>query len=162
LSKRFIPEVLNFINLSLYLLAPVTTQSKITVAFPLPEYARNQKLHITETNSVSTQPLSASALLTDKLGRGSINAEEVRISLVVALSKVLEAYMQMYSSTAAFVETFEPCLNVLEAMKSVDNWNEDVKVCIVFDYMRSLILSFNFSNEHASDSDKPQQRLRST
>ncbi|KAI9289340.1 nucleolar protein 14 [Umbelopsis sp. AD052] len=127
LSKRFIPEVLNFINLSLYLLAPVTTQSKITVAFPLPEYARSQNLHIKETSSASPQPLSASALLTDKLGRDSIKAEQVRISLVVALSKVLEAYMQLYSSTAAFVETFQPCLNVLEAMKSVDNWNEDVK-----------------------------------
>lgn len=140
LSKRFIPEVLNFINLSLYLLAPATTQSKIVVAFPLPDYARSQNLHIVETNGLSSQTLSASALLTDNLGRDSINAGQVRISLIVALVKVLEAYMQMYSSTAAFVETFQPCLNVLEAMKSVENWNEDVKVCFGYDFMRSIIM----------------------
>jgi hypothetical protein len=99
--------------------------------------------------------LSASALLTDKLGRDSINAEQVRISLIVALVKVLEAYMQMYSSTAAFVETFQPCLNVLAAMKSVEDWNEDVKVCFGYGCMMSITSCFKFSNEYVTFSDKP-------
>jgi hypothetical protein len=93
---------------------------------------------------LSPQPLSASALLTDKLGRDSINIDEVRISLVVAIIKVLEAYIQLYSSTAAFAEGFEPCLTIIEDMKSVENWNEDVKVCCVFDCIVKAVLVSNF------------------
>jgi hypothetical protein len=118
---------LNFINLSLFLLAP--QDAKIPDSkFPLPDYARKLDLHITESKKHSPEPLNVSAFLTDKLGRGAIDSEQARISLLIALLKVLEAYMELYNSTTAFVETFEPSLTIVQEIAGAADWNRDVKV----------------------------------
>ncbi|KAG2186157.1 hypothetical protein INT43_002595 [Umbelopsis isabellina] len=127
LSKRFIPEVLNFINLALYLLAPEKSKVEASPKFPLPEYAHQSKLHIQQPKKNKPQTLSVSAFLTDGLGRDSIKSEEARTSLLVALLKVLEAYTQQYSSTSAFVEAFEPSMNVVQAVTAGAEWNKEVK-----------------------------------
>jgi nucleolar protein 14 len=130
LSKRFIPEVLNFINLSLYILAPQEIKRDLAISFPLPEYVRNLELHITEAKKTSPQPLSVSGFLTDNLGRAEVDADQARISLLVGIVKVLEAYMQLYGSTAAFIEAFEPSLALVQAINgSATKWNSAVKVC---------------------------------
>jgi nucleolar protein 14 len=130
LSKRFIPEVLNFINLSLYILAPQEIKGDLAISFPLPEYVRNLELHITEAKKTSPQPLSVSGFLTDNLGRDEVDADQARISLLVGIVKVLEAYMQLYGSTAAFIEAFEPSLALVQAINgSATKWNSAVRVC---------------------------------
>jgi len=130
LSKRFIPEVLNFINMSLYILAPQESKQNVSIKFPLPDYIHSLKLHITEGKKRSAQPLSVSAFLTDGLDRGGIETEQTRISLLVGIVKVLEAYMQLYGSTAAFVETFEPTLAIVQSIADVTKWNKDVKASL--------------------------------
>ncbi|KAJ2963022.1 hypothetical protein NQZ79_g2018 [Umbelopsis isabellina] len=127
LSKRFIPEVLNFINLSLFLLAPEKSKVEASPKFPLPDYAHQSKLHIQQPKKNKPQTLSVSAFLTDSLGRDTIESEQARTSLLVALLKVLEAFTQQYSSTSAFVEAFEPSMNVVQAVTAGAEWNEEVK-----------------------------------
>src|ERR1700730_16239348 len=102
--------------MSLYILAPQESKQNVSIKFPLPDYIHSLKLHITEGKKRSAQPLSVSAFLTDGLDRGGIETEQTRISLLVGIVKVLEAYMQLYGSTAAFVETFEPTLAIVKSI----------------------------------------------
>jgi len=131
LSKRFIPEVLNFINKSLYILAPPEIKQDVTVKFPLPDYVGKLQLHITEAKKRSAQPLSVSAFLTDSLGRDALVTEQARISLLVGIVKVLEAYIQLYGSTAAFVEAFEPSLAIVQSIRDATEWNTDVTTWLI-------------------------------
>lgn len=118
---------MNFINLSLYLLAPEKSKVESSPKFPLPDYAHQSKLHIQQPKKNKPQTLSVSAFLTDGLGRDSIKSEQARTSLLVALLKVLEAYTQQYNSTSAFVEVFEPSMNIVQAVTAGAEWNGDVK-----------------------------------
>lgn len=68
--------------------------------------------------------------MTDNLGRDEVDADQARISLLVGIVKVLEAYMQLYGSTAAFIEAFEPSLALVQAINgSATKWNSAVRVC---------------------------------
>jgi nucleolar protein 14 len=118
---------LNFINLSLYLLAPENSKIEASPKFPLPDYARQSNLHIRQAKKNKPQTLSVSAFLTDGLGRDSIESEQARTSLLVALLKALEAYIQQHSSASAFIEAFEPSLNVVQAVATGAEWNKEVK-----------------------------------
>ncbi|RUP49341.1 nucleolar protein 14 [Jimgerdemannia flammicorona] len=117
ISKRFLPEPLNFLISALVLLTPKPAFPGPTIpgTFPLLEgEAPNLRL---ERPDLEPAPLDAMALLATD-GSGAGDPQRVRASLISASLAALDSYTLLYSSTPAFVEVFGPVVEVVREMKT--------------------------------------------
>ncbi|RUS31183.1 Nop14-like family-domain-containing protein, partial [Jimgerdemannia flammicorona] len=117
ISKRFLPEPLNFLISALVLLTPKPAFPGPTIpgTFPLLEgEAPNLRL---ERPDLEPAPLDAMALLATD-GSEAGDPQRVRASLISASLAALDSYTLLYSSTPAFVEVFGPVVEVVREMKT--------------------------------------------
>lgn len=52
----------------------------------------------------------------------------LRLSLVQGILRVLTRYLQLYASTPALVEVFEPVKRLITKLQSI-TWHKDIEVC---------------------------------
>ncbi|OBZ82885.1 putative nucleolar complex protein 14 [Choanephora cucurbitarum] len=118
-SKRFVPEALNFLNKCLVLLAPKQALPEhIAGYFPLSD--RQAHLSI-EDISLSAQKLQLDQLVTEETN------QSMRLSLFQATLVLFERYLQLYASTAALVEVFESTLEMVTLLDRL-TWHSDIKM----------------------------------
>ncbi|KAI8052601.1 nucleolar protein 14 [Gilbertella persicaria] len=122
-SKRFIPESINFLNKCLVLLSPQQTFEKTPGYFPLPQ--SDKPLSITDTtgDNLDTIPrLQLDQLATEE-------TKDIRLSLLQATLSLMTNYLQLYASTPALVEVFESTLALVTPL-AMASWHTDIKTLI--------------------------------
>ncbi|RCH91257.1 nucleolar complex protein 14, partial [Rhizopus azygosporus] len=121
-SKRYVPEVLNFFSKNLVMLAPKDTfASDFPGLFPLDKLGQMPIKNI-KGNDIEHIP----NVTLDELSTETESDDHYRLSLVQATLRQLEKYLQLYASTAAFKEVFEGTLDVIERLNSLE-WHKDIK-----------------------------------
>ncbi|KAG1283376.1 hypothetical protein G6F66_010929 [Rhizopus arrhizus] len=120
-SKRFIPESLNFLYKNLVILAPQETfKGNIPGYFPLdkPLYMSVADMEGKDLQTIS--PVRLEELSTE------MENDDNRLSLVQGTLRQLEKYLQLYASTPALKEIFESLLEIIEQLTLL-NWHQDIK-----------------------------------
>ncbi|KAI4596108.1 nucleolar complex protein 14 [Pestalotiopsis sp. 9143b] len=105
-SKRYIPEVMNFSLNTLAALAPVSSKERLGL-FPLHEPVEGTRIQ----NAKNTSVRKLSCL--DCTSSAETNSTEVKIALADTTVKLLDAAATVWTGKAAFYETFQPALAVL-------------------------------------------------
>lgn len=123
-----VPEALNFLQRCLYLLAPKHIfKDNVPGNFPLPE-AGKVNLHITDTLGEGIERVRSFSL--EEMGVEAVEEEdkkELRLSLVQGSIRIMSRYLQLYASTPALVEVFEPVLNFVSKLTQV-SWHPNIQV----------------------------------
>lgn len=113
ISRRYIPESINFIHNTLCTLAPIKL-ARLPGNFPIhkPKISLRLKGHVK-----SARKLSLFELFTPTVIEGE-QKEALKVSLIDANLKILDAAADTWIGKAAFVETFQPSLEILEHLAS--------------------------------------------
>ncbi|KAI8971398.1 nucleolar protein 14 [Pilobolus umbonatus] len=124
IAKRYIPEVLNFLNRMIILLSPSDTfEGNIPGYFPMPEM--KHKFNITDIKGDESEIPS---LKLEQLSNGEDSPFD-DLSLFLAVIRMVERYLQMYSSITALKEVFEPTLEIILMVNKL-SWHEDIKTAL--------------------------------
>ncbi|KAI2629731.1 Nop14-like protein [Hypoxylon sp. NC1633] len=112
-SKRYVPEVMNFCLNTLCALAPEKAKETLG-CFPIHEPPPGTR--ISDAKSLTVRKL----IPTDCVANGNSNEEAVSTKLAVLATTVqlLDAAADLYSGKPAFFETFEPVKNILVHLAS--------------------------------------------
>jgi nucleolar protein 14 len=110
MSRRLLPEAINFIASSLLILLPRRKDAKAVTYPELLAPETDLKLP-TSSTTVPADPVDlASALDGD-------DSDEVKTNLVAVALRLIPTYAALYSSSAAFIEIFKPITSVLEGSR---------------------------------------------
>lgn len=63
--------------------------------------------------------------------------DQLKLSLLQATLRTLEKYLQLYASTPALIEVFEPILLLINEIQSLE-WHEELKVIIIKKMKKSI------------------------
>ncbi|KAI7887814.1 nucleolar protein 14 [Mucor mucedo] len=126
-SKRFIPESLNFLNRALVALAPQETfGDHIPGYFPMPEGT-------SELSIKDTEAKEAAVIAPLKFEQVNVETEEgndgLRLSLVQGTLRMFERYLKLYASTPAFLEVFEDSLKIVSKLSTL-SWHQELETLI--------------------------------
>lgn len=94
--------------------------------FPMPDEVT--KLHIADTNGSDLETIPDLAL--GRLSVETVEKEErntLRLSMLQSILRLLTRYIQLYASTPALVEVFEP-MQALIAQTLTVPWHDDIQV----------------------------------
>ncbi|KAK9789684.1 putative Nucleolar protein 14 [Seiridium cardinale] len=105
-SKRYVPEVMNFSLNTLTALAPVKSKEKLGL-FPLHE--PNEGIRIHDAKNTDIRKLNC----LDCLSSAAKDAAVVKVALVDTTVKLLDAAATIWTGKSSFYETFQPASNVL-------------------------------------------------
>ncbi|CAG8556427.1 17304_t:CDS:10 [Acaulospora colombiana] len=135
LAQRVCPEVLNFLNTALVLLAPkgaFASTKSIPGTFPISERLTIDLQIEDASNIKEIHPLKFSRLLGLKASKRNdiFNKDEFRVSALNAILYLVEKYSKLYSSTAAFIELFSATSKIL-SLYPIDRFSEIVKTKVV-------------------------------
>ncbi|KAI0383820.1 Nop14-like protein [Hypomontagnella monticulosa] len=111
-SKRYVPEAMNFCLNTLCALAP--EKAKGTLGY-FPIHEPTLGIRITNAQSVTVRKLAPTDCLND------ISDEEAmstKVAILATTIQLLDAAADLYSGKSAFFETFEPAKNVLAHLAS--------------------------------------------
>ncbi|KAF4637137.1 hypothetical protein G7Y89_g949 [Cudoniella acicularis] len=112
ISKRYVPEVANFIENALYVLSP-TKLSKLPGIFPYHE--PKIPLRIEDTPK-STRKLALSDCVPQELSQDG--EDSLKIALLETYLSLLEAAADTWTDKAAFTEIFEPTSKIVQHLGS--------------------------------------------
>ena len=135
LSKRFVPETINFLVNSVLHLAPHKYQEASTLpgSFPSPDFrsdlCRSLSLGRNIQNGLVAQKPNLFSLLT-----GSNLNEQSKVDLLGNALNLLGQFADMYKALDGFVELYEPVLAILENIQS-KYLPDGLKVSIKFSLM---------------------------
>ncbi|KAI9316021.1 nucleolar protein 14 [Dichotomocladium elegans] len=128
-SKRFVPEAMNFLQRALVLLLPDNTFDNIIPGdFPMPD--EEIHLHIADTAGKNDDQLPALSL--ERLAIETVDEDEqnqFRLSLLQAILRLLTRYLQLYASTPALVEVFDPLKSIISRAKS-STWHDGINALL--------------------------------
>ncbi|KAI8141258.1 nucleolar protein 14 [Fennellomyces sp. T-0311] len=128
-AKRYVPEVMNFLQRSLILLSPKDMfggNSDVPGTFALGT-SDGTSLHISDPAVEDVDEIPSVSL--EQLGIESVDDEEtntLRLSLLRGVLRLLTKYLQLYASTPALVEIFEPLHSIITQMAS-GSWHKDIE-----------------------------------
>ncbi|KAI9300728.1 nucleolar protein 14 [Cunninghamella echinulata] len=129
-AKRFVPEALNFLQQVLVLLSPKSLFKKsIPGRFPLSEN-HSSSLHITNIKAEGLEHIPTITL--DQFvveDEDNNNNDQLKLSLLQATLRILEKYLQLYASTPALIEVFEPTLLLISEIQTL-GWHEELQSLI--------------------------------
>jgi nucleolar protein 14 len=108
------------------MLAPESTfGDEIPGNFPLTDEQSTLAIKDTQGKSLTSIPSISLDQLVDE--GDDANDNTVRLSLMQASLRMIEQYLQLYASTPALVEIFEPTLLLIKQIQTV-TWHEELKV----------------------------------
>ncbi|WEW58500.1 nucleolar complex protein 14 [Emydomyces testavorans] len=114
LSKRYIPELINYVLNALCVLAPTTPKPALG-AFPIRIPSRSMRLEGTTISSEVRKPRFWDILADSSLEKDG--AESLKLSLIQTLTSILDGAAGLWATKAAFFEVFSPALAVLKHLK---------------------------------------------
>ncbi|KAF9908923.1 nucleolar complex protein 14 [Lobosporangium transversale] len=128
LSKRVIPEAINFLSSALVYLAPKGTfgddLDKLPGLFPIQELdIASLQMTISGLGSIEVERLSIGLF---KKNGNVLENNKYKVSAMSAAADLLMKYALLYASTSAYKEMFEGpigLLKILSSSKSIDNQN---------------------------------------
>lgn len=122
LSKRLMPEVLNFLSLTIILLAPNSfTPATLPGSAPFTDFDAERclplKIRTSKVSSSKTLFPRPSADLPSLLEESSPGSEQSKVDLLATAFKLVTKYAELYTSLPAFVELFTPLTTLLAGLK---------------------------------------------
>ena len=119
LSKRLVPEALNFVYNSILHLAPNSFKDEKALpgSFPAPDFRSEKCKGLTIVPGKATKKLSLTKPDLTKLLCGGLTDEQAKIDLFGLSLELLGQLADMYKGLSAFIELFEPAVEVLEGIK---------------------------------------------
>jgi nucleolar protein 14 len=122
LSKRYVPELINFCLNTLCALSPEAPRNKLGL-FPMHEPVSGVRIKGAARTPV--RKLNCTDCLATRLpSPDSDDAAALKVAIVSTVASILKAGAETWHShTAAFYETFQPALNVVEHLTSKANSN---------------------------------------
>ncbi|KAM0792831.1 hypothetical protein ACM66B_002597 [Microbotryomycetes sp. NB124-2] len=131
LSKRLVPEALNFLLNALLIMLPTTlTMRNLPGSFPSPDFGQDHtkrlKLRLKNAAASSHVPGPIDFLSSLQAGSSETNVQ-LKIDLVATALTLLQDFADKYVSALAFIELFEPVQEVLAqvVVKNVPNSIKD-------------------------------------
>lgn len=132
LSKRFVPEAIAFsVNVVLHL-APHAYEDATSLPgfFPTLDFKSERSAALSLDTKKAKQLSASSPDLTQILAEG-ISDEQSKVNLLVLALSLLGRFAEMYKDLDAFVELYEPILQVLEKIKA-KKLSDDLQVSSIF------------------------------
>ncbi|KAF9171713.1 nucleolar complex protein 14 [Mortierella sp. AD011] len=128
LSKRIIPEAINFLGSSLVYLAPkgtFTDVESLPGLFPILEID-NAALQMTtkDLQSVEVEPLPIDIFM---MKDAALEKNSYRVSAMSATADLLLKYALLYASASAFKELFDGPIELLKTLSSVSHFSLSLK-----------------------------------
>ncbi|KAF9328765.1 nucleolar complex protein 14 [Podila minutissima] len=130
LSKRVVPEAINFLSASLVQLAPKGTFNidDLPGSFPITDLDKESLQMTTKgLSSIETQRLSIDMF---KMKDSTLEKNIYRVSVMSATVDILLKYAIMYASTSAFSEMFQGPIEVLKTLASSSHLPTSLKTQI--------------------------------
>ncbi|RIA96440.1 nucleolar protein 14 [Glomus cerebriforme] len=129
LSRRIVPEALNFLFTTLVYLAPKNTFNNISSipgTFPFSNSINSipSTLQIKDGKKIETKLLNFSEILNRNVD--NLDNDEFRVSVLLANLHIIELYAKLYNSTSAFIELFNSVLELLSSYP-LDKFSESIK-----------------------------------
>lgn len=121
LSKRLVPEALNFIMQGLLLILPNlldNEDSSIPGNFPLPDFRRDELKPLKLNPTKATTQAEALDLTLPAALSCSDNDEHTKVALTSLLLGALGELAGFYNTLPAFIELFQPTLDVLDSIET--------------------------------------------
>ncbi|TIC41934.1 Nop14-like protein [Wallemia mellicola] len=115
-SKRFIPEVVNFLVNSVLILGGVSKKA-VPGQHPVPDVGRLPQLALTKNDK--EQP-RASIPLKDSLDESSSNSLQSRVDILDKTLSISREAAQMWGSLDGFIEAFQPLVEGLDVVSKKD------------------------------------------
>jgi nucleolar protein 14 len=119
LSKRLVPEAINFLLNSLTHLAPHTlTTEALAGSFPSPDFNALPKLAMDPKSAAKLAPGSPvlPVVLHQTSGDGP-DAEQHKVDLLAMTYGLLGKFATLYNSLDGFIELFQPCVDICAKIK---------------------------------------------
>ncbi|KAI9480561.1 MAG: nucleolar protein 14 [Benjaminiella poitrasii] len=133
-SKRFMPECVNFLNRCLILLSPKTIfadKEQVPGYFPLSDRNIDFSIQNSKGNNIeSISNIKLEQLVTESFDMNENDKDDLRLSLLQGTLHMIERYLQLNASTPAFLEVFESTLEIFQAMSSLTEWHSDIKTLL--------------------------------
>ncbi|KAJ8316913.1 hypothetical protein KUTeg_004817 [Tegillarca granosa] len=132
MSKRYVPEAINFLHGVLFL-ASTKEEGKYEAVIPpfKPEGKHIGLLEITESLKTSTvKPLKLSEVLVTDMEKDALSNNEFRLSAISACVKLLIEFCKLYAELPSFWEIFSPVKSVCDKLPVKfypDNLQSDIK-----------------------------------
>lgn len=117
LSKRLVPEAINFLLNSLLHLAPhrFKGESSLPGSFPAPDFKSDRCIGLAlskKSKKLEVQKPDLPSLLAD-----DVSEEQAKVDLLGLTVDLLGQYADLYKSLEAFVELYEPVNAILDGVK---------------------------------------------
>ncbi|KAJ8316910.1 hypothetical protein KUTeg_004814 [Tegillarca granosa] len=132
MSKRYVPEAINFLHGVLFL-ASTKEEGKYEAVIPpfKPVGKHIGLLEITESLKTSTvKPLKLSEVLVTDMEKDALSNNEFRLSAISACVKLLIEFCKLYAELPSFWEIFSPVKSVCDKLPVKfypDNLQSDIK-----------------------------------
>ena len=149
LSKRFVPEAINFLVNSVLHLAPHEYQEISTLpgSFPSPDFRSNLCRSMSLSRNVQNGLVARKPNLFSLLAADNLN-EQSKVDLLGVALSLLGQFADMYKALDGFIELYEPILVILENIQSKylpDGLTVSIKfslITISFSYTTSIRYSY--------------------
>lgn len=118
LSKRILPEAINFVASSILILLPRRKGAEVNRAYPDLK-APSTSLYLNLPSSVvPSQPLDLGSAITAVGDQDEVEAEQLKGGLVVVACRLVDKFAGLYLDSEAFVELMSPVKQVLEQSRT--------------------------------------------
>ncbi|KAG0321587.1 nucleolar complex protein 14 [Dissophora globulifera] len=128
LSKRAVPEAINFLSASLVYLAPKGTFEDVDSLpgqFPIFEINKPALQMLTkELQAVEVERLSMSMF---KMKDAALDKNRYKVSVMSAAADLLTKYALLYSSTSAFKELFDGPIGLLQRLAAIPDFSPSLQ-----------------------------------
>lgn len=127
-SKRFIPEVVNFLITSVLILGGVAKKI-VPGQHPVPDVGRLPKMALdTKSDEIPRQ----SVPLKDFLIQSQSNSQKIKVDVFDKTLTISREAAQMWSALDGFIEAFEPLVDSLRIVQEIGAFNGGLKVSDIF------------------------------
>ena len=162
LSKRFVPEALNFTVNAVLHLAPhgFKDVAKLPGSFPSPDFG-SQRCKSLSVDAKQAKKLSPGSPDLSKILGEQRQDEQTKVDLLGLSIELLSRFADMYKGLDAFIELYQPVLSVLEGVKR-DRLSDKLQVCPTGTMTRHFFLSdcsFSFVQTRLSTTTDALTRL---
>ncbi|OCH94316.1 Nop14-like protein [Obba rivulosa] len=119
LSKRLVPEAINFLVNTVLHIAPHTFKDTASLpgCFPVPDF-RAEHCSLSSIDPTKAKKLDPTTPDFPMLMTGAVNEEQMKVDLLSLALELLSSFSEMYKSLDGFIELFEPVTEMLAGVKA--------------------------------------------
>ncbi|AFR93321.2 nucleolar protein 14 [Cryptococcus neoformans C23] len=118
LSKRILPEAINFVASSILVLLPRRKGAEVNRTYPDLKVPSTSLYLNLPSSVVPSQPLDLGSAITAVGDQDEVEAEQLKGGLVVVACRLVDKFAGLYLDSEAFVELMSPVKQVLEQSRT--------------------------------------------